>query len=254
MIKKIVVWGIPVLFVCIVLGLTHDIIITHFLVWRICKADPNPKTFIKKTVESPGSIYWEDNIYPGFDEKDRVLMIRNYLDGVHLTTMALNSQDGKIYLYTATVQDWQTSKDIHNKLKKGNYYDAMDKAAKLIASRGNIISKQELSQINCKCVFNPVPLTSFQRRYLWSDEVIITENGTNEVIAYNRRLMRRWYMILPDFALGNRFYSSKPMCGDSDIYCFDKNVFSSIIPKIGNFHGMDINFYLNNKSINKGDQ
>ncbi|CCK80810.1 hypothetical protein [Desulfobacula toluolica] len=212
--KKNVIWGLSILLIGVGLSLTHDIIITNFLAWRICKTEPNPKTFIKKTVEFPGSVYWEDNIYPGFDESDRVLMIRNYLDGVHLTTMALNSPGGKIYLYTATETDWQTSKDIHNKFKKGNYYDTMDEEARLIVSRGKVISKQELPLINYKVVFNPVELTPFQRRYLYSDEVIIMENRTNEVIAYNRRLMRKFYILVPDFVGGRRYFPSA-MCGES---------------------------------------
>ena len=45
---------------------------------------------MKKKIEKPISIYWEDNVYPGFNKEDRELMIINYLDGVHLKTMALN--------------------------------------------------------------------------------------------------------------------------------------------------------------------
>lgn len=222
MIKKIILWGIPVLFVGVILGLAHDIIFTNILAYRICKADPNPKTFIKKTVEYPGSIYWEDNIYPGFDEEDRLLMIRNYLDGVHLTTMALNGPDGVIHLYTATEKDWQKSKAIHAREKEGNYYDTMAEEAKAVASRG-IISRQELAQINYKVVFNPVSLTPFQRRYLHSDEVLITDNRTDEIIGYNRRLMHKFYLLVPDF-VGGRQYYPEALCGSSGFLSFDRAV------------------------------
>ena len=231
MIKKIVFWGVSVAFFGVIFFLTHDILFTKVLAWRICKADPNPKTFINKTVEYPGSIYWEDNIYPGFDENDRLLMIRNYLDGVHLTTMALNSPDGKIYLYSATKKDWQTSQEIHARKKEGNYYDTMKEEAKTIAARGKTITRQELSQINYKVAFNPVQLTPFQCRYLYSDEVTITENKTNEVIAYNRRLMRRWYLLSPDMA-GGRFYFPKAMCGYGEIIRFDEDVLTMYWRKI----------------------
>ncbi len=173
----------------IFLFLTHDIIITNILSYRICNANPQPKTLISQTVEYPESIYWEDNIYPGFDEKDRLLMIRNYLDGVHLKTMALNAPDGTIYVYTATEEDWQVRRG------EQNYFDKLNAEARAIAERGNILSKQALPQLNYSVIFNPVHLTAFQQRYLWSDEVTITDNKTNEVIAYNHRLMRRWYMI-----------------------------------------------------------
>ncbi len=179
----------------LILYFTHDIIISNYLAYRICRAAPRPKTFIKKTVEFPESIYWEDNVYPGFDQKDRLLMIRNYLDGIHLKTMALNSPDGSIYLFTATAADWQKSKDIKARKREGNYFDALDSEARAIALRGKIYTAETLPQTNYSVVFNPVELSPFERRYLWSDEVVITENTTGEVNAFNRRLMRRWYRL-----------------------------------------------------------
>ena len=78
---------------------TYDIITTNALGAYYCKADPNPKTFIKEKVEYPESIYWEDNIFGGFDVNERRQMIQNHLDGIHLKTMALNGDDGKVYVY-----------------------------------------------------------------------------------------------------------------------------------------------------------
>jgi hypothetical protein len=210
-----------------IIGLTHDIIITNFLAYRICKADPNPKTFIKQTVEFPESIYWEDNIYPGFDEKDRLLMIRNYLDGVHLKKMALNSPDGTIYLYSASEQDWQTSKQIKARKIAGNYYDTLQAEAAAIAERGEKISRKDLAGFRYSVVVNMVQLTSFQKRYVYSDEVAITDNQTGEIIGFNRRLMARWYFLLPDFEVGGRYYYPDAKCGENDIYGFDEQIFSS---------------------------
>jgi len=209
-----------VLFVFALLFLTHDILITHVLAYRICKADPQPKTFIKKTVEYPESIYWEDNIYPGFDEQDRVLMIRNYLDGLHLKTMALNGPDGTIHVFTATDKDWR--------VRRGelNYFAKLDAEAKAIAERGVTYTRETMPKLHYSVIIDPIPLTSFERRYLWSDEVRILDNKTDEVIAYNRRLMRRWYMIAPDFAFGNRYYSPEAMCGYDGIERFDEDVVS----------------------------
>ena len=84
-----------------VIYLTYDIIMTNIFSIYYCKEEPNPKTFINKTVENPISIYWEDNVYPGFSKEDRELMIINYLNGKNLKTMALNGDDGKIYVYSA---------------------------------------------------------------------------------------------------------------------------------------------------------
>jgi len=220
-VKRIVLWGSIVLFVATLLFLTHDIIITNILAYRICKADPNPKTFIKQTVEYPESIYWEDNIYPGFDEQDRLLMIRNYLDGIHLKTMALNGPDGAIYLYTATEEDWQVRRG------EPDYFDKLAAEAKAIASRGTTYTRQTMPQLNYSVIFNPVFLTPFQRRYLWSDEVTITDNKTREVIAYNRRLMRRWYMIEPEplggcISMTELYTEAK--CGEALQYAMDDQV------------------------------
>ncbi len=222
--RNIFLWVGLILFVFVVLALIHDIIITNILAYQICKADPQPKTFIKKTVEYPESIYWEDNIYPGFDEKDRLLMIRNYLDGVHLKTMALNAPDGTIYLYSATEEDWQASKEIKAYRRKGNYFDMLDKEAKAIADRGVTFTRQTIPRLNYIVTFNPVSLTPFQHRYLWSDEVRIMDNKTNKILAYNRRLMRRWYMIMPDVGLGNQYYYPHAMCGDEGLVRFDEDV------------------------------
>lgn len=77
-----------------------DVILSNTLGAYYCAQEPNPKTYIKHTVEEPISIYWEDNIYPGFHEADSKLMVANYLDGVHLQTMALNTPDGKVRVYS----------------------------------------------------------------------------------------------------------------------------------------------------------
>lgn len=77
-----------------------EVILSNTLGAYYCAQEPNPKTYIKHTVEEPISIYWEDNVYPGFDEADAKLMVANYLDGVHLQTMALNTPDGKVRVYS----------------------------------------------------------------------------------------------------------------------------------------------------------
>ena len=240
--KKRILWAGLALLVAALLFLTHDIIITNILAYRICKADPQPKTFINKTVEYPESIYWEDNIYPGFDENDRLLMIRNYLDGVHLKTMALNGTDGTIHVYTATEEDWQARRG------EPNYFDKLEAEAKAIAERGALFTPETMPRTNYSVILSPVPLTSFQRRYLWRDEVRITDNNTEEVIAYNRRLMRRWYMIAPDFALGNRYYSPEAMCGEGG-YFLEGSVFKyqEIFHMDRSTHARDVNFILNYK-------
>lgn len=77
-----------------------DVILSNTLGAYYCAQEPNPKTYIKHTVEEPISIYWEDNVYHGFSDSDAELMVANYLDGVHLQTMALNTRDGKVKVYS----------------------------------------------------------------------------------------------------------------------------------------------------------
>ena len=251
--RTFMLWAVFLLFLLGVLALTHDIIITNILAWQICRTDPNPKTFIQRTVEFPASIYWEDNIYPGFDEKDRLLMIRNYLDGVHLKTMALNSPDGTIYLYTATDGDWKTSREIKARKIKGNFMATIDAEAEAIAKRGKTFTQQTMPQLNYNVVSKFITLTSFQRRYLYSDEVTITDNKTKEVIASNHRLMRRWYLLLPDFAVGERYYSPRAICGESGFF-----LESSVFPFTKQFHGQiathvkSLNSFLFDKLIKNG--
>ncbi|MGD9971377.1 MAG: hypothetical protein AB7S65_13130 [Sulfuricurvum sp.] len=91
------------LFLTLTVGMTlyaSDVILSNTLGAYYCAQEPNPKTYIKHTVEEPISIYWEDNVYPGFDDADAELMVKNYLDGVHLQTMALNTPDGKVRVYS----------------------------------------------------------------------------------------------------------------------------------------------------------
>lgn len=47
-----------------------DVILSNTLGAYYCAQEPNPKTYIKHTVEEPISIYWEDNVYPGFNDEE----------------------------------------------------------------------------------------------------------------------------------------------------------------------------------------
>jgi hypothetical protein len=69
-----------------------------------------PLQQIHQIVELPISVYWQDNVWPGFDEYSRNWMIDQYLDGVHLKVLALNGEDKKIYLYRAEEQDFVESR------------------------------------------------------------------------------------------------------------------------------------------------
>ena len=114
-----------------------DVILSNTLGAYYCAQEPNPKTYIKHTVEEPISIYWEDNIYPGFNDEECKGMVANYLDGVRLQTMALNTPDGKVRVYSyanipqsyvdlvkqgdVAKKDWQEKDTIKNQAFKKMY-------------------------------------------------------------------------------------------------------------------------------------
>jgi len=199
--------------------LFHDIVITNLLSMYYCAQDPNPKTQIIKKVEYPESIYWEDNVYPGFSKEDRALMILNYLDGKHLKTMALNGADGKIYLYHLDAPLWKRFEASHASLKRAELYKAY---AEEIMKDEKVYTKESMPTLNYTVTFNEVKLNDFARKFLYADETKITDNKSKEVIAYNRRIMRLYYILQPDFA-GGRYYWKEPMCGGD--YNLDYSVF-----------------------------
>ncbi len=209
---------------------TYDIIITNALGAYYCKTDPNSKTFIKKKVEYPESIYWEDNIFGGFDKEDRKLMIMNYLDGVHLKTMALNGEDGKIYLYEADSSIWEKLKPLE-KERSQSYYDMVDTIAQnIMQTSEKSYTKQRMPKINYTVTFDEVKLNFFAKKFLYSDETKIIDNSTNETVAYNRRYMRLFYNMAPDLSLGNLYYNPRDgqISGSEDTQYFFRHIFDEI--------------------------
>jgi len=93
--SKFIVWivGLLLLLFPFKHGLFYGALFNFYGLW--------PLQEIHRTVDSPLSVYWEDKVWPGFDAYGRNWMIKNYLDGIHLQTLALNGEDGKIYLYRA---------------------------------------------------------------------------------------------------------------------------------------------------------
>lgn len=209
--------------VSLMVFLVYDIILTNILGYYYCSKDPQPKTYISKKVDYPESIYWEDNVYPGFNKEDRALMILNYLDGIHLKTMALNGEDGKIYLYTLKSPLWQSFKKQHPTLKtqalNQAYVEEIEKSQK-------VYTKENMPRLNYTVTFNEIPFNSFVSHFLYSDETKIIENNSSKVIAYNRRIMRFYYTLQPDFA-GGRYYWKNPLCGESHLY-YDGKGFNQI--------------------------
>ena len=304
--------------------LTYDIIMTNIFSSYYCKEEPNPKTFINKTIENPISIYWEDNVYPGFSKEDRELMIINYLNGKNLKTMALNGDDGKIYVYSRYYNndidiilelDKQSS-DAENSRKKAfrEKYNLINKEKELnpeelinidkstitkndifnnkgtkaywiiktdeikflekeiekfeniqieIAKKIKLINiekikdsflteqiytKQTMPQMNYTVIFDKVKLSSLVSKFLYSDETKVIENSTNKILGFNRRYMRFFYKLHPDFV--GRYYWYEPMCTDND-YGLEQKVFDYERYFGSSIHKQDLNTKLYLEQLNK---
>ena len=122
---------------------TYDIIITNTLGAYYCLTTPS--TYINKKVEYPLSIYWEDNVYPGFSEEDRKLMIVNYLDGKHLKTMALNGDDGKVYVYTRDVPKEKYEQYLEERKETKVYAEKLDKENRVLLEQiSDLVAKENI--------------------------------------------------------------------------------------------------------------
>ena len=231
----------------------YDIVITNILgVYYCLLASPHPKTKIEKKVEYPLSIYWEDNVYPSFSKEDRELMIINYLDGVHLKTMALNGPENKkVYVYHTNQEE---IKKIRQKIRGIENVITYNKAfATEIMKTETIYTKKTMPKTNYTVTFNEIHLNVFARKFLYSDETKVIENNTNKVIAYNRRYIHFFYNIFPDF-VGGRYYDPDAICGDW--YRYYLKVFDMLNWRLRGFsdHKIDLNEYLYKKYTIKGEK
>lgn len=101
----VIIWrllhSVPATLICLVMLLFGPFWrpLTCMLLFKFYERQPLQE--ISQVIESPISLYWQDNVWPGFDEYGRSWMIDQYLDGVHLKVLALNGEDNKIYLYRA---------------------------------------------------------------------------------------------------------------------------------------------------------
>lgn len=158
---------------------------------------------ITRTVDAPGSVYWEDNVWPGYDENYRLWMIDHLLDGTHLDILAMNGPDGKIYLY---------------RFGQGDTPQVFDKAS-------------DLPPVNYHIVLNPIELWFWQKSFIWTDRMEIFDNRTHERIAFSERYMGYTPRIMLIRVLGNGYpFEGGRHSGEPGIYFFDDRV---LFEKIG---------------------
>ena len=223
----------------------YDIIATNLLALYFCSVDK--PVYTNEVNAYPLSIYWEDNVYKGFTPEDRKRMIVNYLDGEHLKTMALNGDDGKVYVYTLDAPIW---KNVEKNFNEKRYGDIWTQYAMLVMKSERIFDKETMPKLNYTVRFNEVALDPFSSNFLYSDISQVIDNQSNKIIAENQRYMRFFYNIFPDFA-GNRFYYQKELCGTA--YQIHLKTFDMLNWRKYGFkeHEIDLNEYLYKKYIKK---
>ena len=112
--------GKLIVIVFLLLAPFWDMFLAKGIMWNYARAN-NPLQEITRTVEKPESVLWIDNVWPGYDEYGRHWMVTNYLDGVHLKLLAINGNDGRFYLYRASLSNFSESETLlskHEQLKK----------------------------------------------------------------------------------------------------------------------------------------
>ncbi|PLY00605.1 MAG: hypothetical protein C0623_07015 [Desulfuromonas sp.] len=171
---------------------TYDIIIQLSLL-KYYELTRQPLQQISRTVDAPGSLYWEDNVWPGYSENYRLWMIDHLLDGEHLDTLAMNGPDGKIYLYRYGKGDIPEIFNESSALPKLNYHVSLD----------------------------PVSLWFWQKPFVWADRIEISDMHTNELIAFSERYMGYSPRILVIKAVGGEPFEGGGFSGDRFVYDLD---------------------------------
>ncbi|HHD64767.1 MAG TPA: hypothetical protein ENK96_10515, partial [Desulfobulbaceae bacterium] len=205
-----------------------DILLAKGIMWNYARHN-SPLRHIAGIVEQPESVLWIDNVWPGYDAYGRHWMVKNYLDGVHLKTLILKGEDNKFYLYHATLKDfaesekirpayekmnkmikklkdeaksaaykpggnralWQTIRQVHEpRLKKLGYKQTREREVEKIFARETVYpSLSRLPPVRYQVEFNRIRLPEWQEKYIWCDEITITDALANSNIAYSKRCL-----------------------------------------------------------------
>ncbi len=266
---------VGVFFPAAAIYLTHDIAMVAYVKDKYCHEN---MVEIKETVEYPGSVYWEDNVFPAFDPLSRRWMVEHYLDGTHLHALALNGDDGKIYLYRAEAGQFAESKRLLDEMgslekqagesieagkvahdeqektaliakgtslrKQAGEFSAQrrvihDKAVLAVIAKEEVfISPADLPPLNYKVAFNQEPLPAWQEDYIYSDKIQIIDQRTRKIIAWSKRVERYKYTLEVDLVGGKLLFET--IAGNSKMAYFDgKILFPYINPPRGWFGRTD---------------
>jgi hypothetical protein len=186
-----------------------------------------PLQKIIRTVDNPESVIWVDNVWPGFDEYGRHWMVENYLDGVHLSTLAMNDGKGSVHVYRATADDYTQSSKLWPEVTKAKnayeniYRQAGHRVTKEAAlfqldyfkkrrnfdvmrkkEAANVVAREEvyslihgksslvdLPRFKYKVQLDRVRLVEWQEGFVWCDNLKIYDLQNEELIASNKRCL-----------------------------------------------------------------
>jgi len=206
-----------------------------------------PLQEILQTVESPESVYWQDDVWPGFDAYGRKWMVEQYLDGVHLKALALNGDDGKIYLYRAAGEMFSEAENRGERMERldpqaedypklrAAYMRLKKAAVEQITNKAEIFkSASQLPPMRYRVHFMPLDNWWRERSIYHADQITITESATGKVIAFSRRYMAFSFW-LTQFSGNQPEYLYGP--GDKHAYEFDDKV---LFEYAGVRHGLDL--------------
>jgi len=254
-------WILPVV-VVFLLAPFWDIWLAKGIMWNFSRRNA-PLQQISSTVRTPESVLWIDNVWPGYDAYGRYWMVNNYLDGVHLKILILNGDKNKFYLYHATLKDflesekirpahekmsrmiaklkeeakaaahrpggnrklWQIIRnDYEPRLKKLGYEETRKQEIEKIFAREKVYhSLQEIPPVRYQVTFNRIRLPEWQEKYVWCDEIDITDTSANHQIAYSRRCLAYTPMTAV-IQMGGTPFEGGVHIGDKQVYEFDDKV------------------------------
>ncbi len=257
-----------------------ELILQKGIMWNYSWKN-KPLQKIIRTVERPDSVLWIDRVWPGFDEYGRHWMVNNYLDGIHLQKLALNGDDGKIYLYQASADDFSESEkirpehdrlqakisaleqkamqiggaggnnrplwkkireDYYPQLKALGYEQQRKKEIDRIFSRPMIFQRPEdLGEMHFRIELKQNRLPRWEERFVWCDEIRIHDNIKQEDIAFSKRCLGYSPKIGID-PIGGTFTSGTRL-GDEYVYEFDDKVLFGYGIKSGYDNERDWKFY-----------
>lgn len=189
--KKIV--AVAILYALLVFPIHWSLMSSFYLKYYKLTKTPEDLISIKKVVEYPESVYWEDNALYGFGKWGRKYMVDAYLDGKYLKKLALLGSDGKIYSYTF-----------------GN------------TENPEIFSSKNPPATKYSVYFNRIYVPVWAKQYIWADEISIIENNTGNKIAFSKRYLAASDPLFGKFDIyGPKGFHIKHCVGMPNIYGFD---------------------------------